>query len=304
MRIALCLIAFVAMATAGCLEVGSDRILAGDLVDSVPLLRPLDPATVVGFAPVPGTQRIFSGRELALFARQHDLTPDPGIILPSVCVLRAAHPVSLDDLKAVLIRSLNLPSAIVDVVEYSNQPLGMGRLEFPLSGLNRPPGDAPDSAVIWRGRLIYDQSSSAPVWAKVRITVAGPCLVAKEAIQAGTPVRADQLEEASLARFPFSAAPLRSARDAVGRLARRNIAAGQIFLAGALEQLREVNRGDHIRVKVIAGRALVSFEAVAESSGGVGESVVVRNPLSGKNFRAVVDDKGSARVESSPGAGI
>jgi flagella basal body P-ring formation protein FlgA len=302
MRSIFCLMAFSALARAGCIEITTDRIFAGDLADAVPFFRALDPATVVGFAPIPGAERILSSRELALLARQHDLTTSVGTILPSVCVARGAGPISPDDLKDALLASLNMPGVAVEVLEYSRQPVAPGRLEFPLTGLNKPPADAPESPVIWRGRLVYDAQRSATVWAKVRITVPGPGLVAKDPIPAGTLIRAEQVEEVIFHRFPLSAPALGSAREVVGKIARRNIAAGQAFLASALEQPREVSTGDAVRVKVIDGLALVSFEAIAESSGRIGDTIIVHNPSSGRNFRAVVVEKGRVSVQSSPGA--
>jgi flagella basal body P-ring formation protein FlgA len=302
MRHVLILTAFTTLASAGCVQVSGEHIVAGDLFDAVPVLRALDAATVVGFAPTPGVQRVFSARELLLFARQHDLTFSSGMVFPMVCVVRETRPISPDDLKAALVASLGVASATVELIDYSNQQFAPGRLEFPLPGLNKPLADAPESPVIWRGRLIYDGQRSASVWAKVRITVAGPCLVAREAIAAGALIRADQVEEVSFHRFPFSVPALDSAQEVVGKIARRNVAAGQRFLANALEQPREVNKGDSIRVKVIDGLTSLSFEAVAESSGRIGDTIVVHNPSSGRNFRAVVEDKGRASVQSSPGA--
>jgi flagella basal body P-ring formation protein FlgA len=46
----------------------------------------------------------------------------------------------------------------------------------------------------------------------------------------------------------------------------------------------------------------LSLEATAESAGRKGESIVVRNPATGKSFRAVVEQKGKVIVKSSTGA--
>ena len=61
------LLATVAQAGA-CVEVPSDRIVAGQLVDAVPVLWQLAPGTSLGFAPLPGLVRVISGRELSLIA--------------------------------------------------------------------------------------------------------------------------------------------------------------------------------------------------------------------------------------------
>jgi len=302
MRILLLMAAMAALARAGCVEISAPQIVAGDVSRIVPLFRTLDPKTVVGSAPIPGVQRILSGHELLLFARQHDLSAGAGEVLPSVCVVRLARPISPGDLKAALLASLGVREATLELLDFSNQPVAPGQLEFPIAGLNKPPADAPEAPVIWRGRLVYDGQHSESVWAKVRIGIEGKCLVAAEPIPLGTLIRAEQVKEVTGRRFPFSAPALDSTGDVVGRVARQSVAAGQIFRASMLEKPREVNRGDHIRVKVIDGLALLSFEAVAESSGRTGDTIVVRNPSTGKSFRAVVEEKGSVRVRSSPGA--
>lgn len=58
----------------------------------------------------------------------------------------------------------------------------------------------------------------------------------------------------------------------------------------------EVSRGDRVMVEVAVGAARLAFEAQAESSGHVAESIIVRNPESGKLFRARVEDKGKVSV--------
>ncbi len=302
MRVTLTLIAFASLARAGCIEVSTSRIVARDLFEAVPLFRALEPDAVIGFAPMPGLQRILSAQELLGFARHQDLAPDSGTVLPSVCVVRLARPISSADLKAALIASLGVANATIDLLEFSNQPVAPGPLEFPLSGLSKPPADTPESPVIWRGRAIYDGRQGMSIWAKVRITVEARCLVAAQAIPWGALIRSEQVREGAAGRFPFSAAALDSPQQVVGMIARRNIAAGQIIRASALEKPREVNQGDYIRVKVVDGLALISFEAVAGSSGRIGDTVVVHNPSSGRNFRAVVEGQGQVRVQSSPGA--
>jgi len=302
MRTALYMLVFAASASAGCVEVPAGQIVARDLFEAVPLFRALDPDTAVGFAPLPGLQRILSARELLLFARQHALVPNAGTVLPSVCVVRLARPLSSADMKAALIASLGVANATIELLEFSNQPVAPGRLEFPLGGLISPPADAPESPVIWRGRLLYDGQRGVSIWAKVRITIETRCMVAAEAIPWGTVIRAEQVQDAVAPRFPFSAPALDSPREVVGTMARRNIAAGQIFRASALEKPRDVTKGDRIRVRVLDGLAFLSFEALAESSGGIGDTIVVHNPSSGRNFRAVVEAKGRAFVQSSPGA--
>jgi flagella basal body P-ring formation protein FlgA len=69
-----------------------------------------------------------------------------------------------------------------------------------------------------------------------------------------------------------------------------------------LDEPTEISQGDKVRVQVVDGSAILSLDAVAQSSGKKGESILVHNPSTGKNFRAIVDAKGKVTVRSSPGA--
>lgn len=69
--------------------------------------------------------------------------------------------------------------------------------------------------------------------------------------------------------------------------------------AGALARaarLREVERGERVKVEVTSGAARLVFEAVAESAGGLGDSVLVRNPENGHLFQAKVLEDGKVAV--------
>jgi flagella basal body P-ring formation protein FlgA len=58
----------------------------------------------------------------------------------------------------------------------------------------------------------------------------------------------------------------------------------------------DVERGDKIAIEVSSGGARLTFDAMAESSGHAGDSIMVRNPESGRLFRAKVEGKGRASV--------
>ena len=205
-------------------------------------------------------------------------------------------------MKEALVAALGSPGAELDLIEFSQQAVPSGRLEFHPSGLNRPPRQTPDTPVIWRGRLIYDGRSSAMVWAKVKISVERAVLAASEDISAGTVIGPGEIKELRRKEFPFrEPAPL-SREEIIGTIARRRIPAGQEFAAGALEEQKDVSTGDKLRVSVVAGATTLALDAVAQSSGRKGQSIMVHNPATGKNFRAVVEAKGKVTVQSAPGA--
>ena len=298
MKLALILASVVAMFAAECIQVPADKIAARDLAEAVPGFGSLDPETIIGFAPLPGVERILSSRELRLFAERHGLEPQA---MPGVCVKRAVQVINRSELSAALASALGLPDAHLEILDYSKQAAPPGKLDFPVAGLNKPPADSPETAVIWRGRLIYDGARSLPVWAKVKITVSGSAAFAAEQIPAGTTIRAEQVKIARMEQFPFSGPGLDSVSQVAGRSARRTIPAGQMITSESLTQPRDVLPGDTVRVHVVDGSATLSLDAVAQSTGSKGDTVMVRNPATGKSFRGVVEDKGKVLVRPSEG---
>jgi hypothetical protein len=59
---------------------------------------------------------------------------------------------------------------------------------------------------------------------------------------------------------------------------------------------RDVVRGEPVQVIAQSGAARVAFESRAESSGALGDSVLIRNPQNGRLFQAKVAGKGKVVV--------
>jgi flagellar basal body P-ring formation protein FlgA len=301
MRTALILMIAAALARAACIAVSSDRIVAGDLAPVAPLFQTLDTAALIGFSPLPGTQRILTKRELTAIALRHHLVISGDNDIRDVCVERDVHSLSGEDVKSALVSALGGLQANIELIEWSSQVLPVGRLEFMPAGLSKPPIASPESPVVWRGKLIYDGRRSASVWAKVRIAAERTIFTAAESIPAGSAIRADQVKSAKVKRFPFAASSLDSLDAIAGKIARQSILAGHEFVPTALEDPKEVNKGDQVHVSVVDGAASLSLSAVAGSSGKKGDTILIHNPATGRNFRAVVEEKGQVIVRPSPG---
>ena len=299
MKLLLFLLSCASLPAVECVAVNSSRIFARELTGAVPAFRGMDPETVIGFTPLPGVQRVLSARELQAFAQRAGLSLDTPI--PAVCVERSVRPIELPDLQATLGAAVGAMDARLEIVDYSKTLVPPGHLEFPITGLNKPPADAPDTAVIWRGRLVYDGDRSMAIWAKTRITVERPALVATEQIGAGTTIRPEQFKMTHILQFPLAAVTPDTAAEVVGRTARRTILAGQAIFAEYLTTPRDVAAGERVHVRVVDGLAALSLEAIAQSAGSKGDFVTVRNPASGKTFRGTVEDKGKVVVRSSEG---
>ncbi len=286
---------------ARCIQVTSSQIVAGDLAGAIPLFQTLDPQMPIGFAPVPGVQRILSPHELALAARRYQIALEDGTLLPSVCVERAVRALSRDELLVAMQAALGIKGARVEILEFGGQPAPPGHLEFQRATLPRPRAEGSTSDVVWRGRLVYDGQRSVTVWARVRVTAEERIQVAARDIAAGTVIEASQVQEIQVRQFPFPES-FPSREQVVGKLARRSIAAGQRFTGDALAESKDVRAGETVRVRVVEGLATLTLNAVAQSSGNKGDAVQVHNPSSGKNFRAQVEDKGKVIVNSSEDA--
>jgi flagella basal body P-ring formation protein FlgA len=298
MRLIFGLILVAAAAPGACVPVSSDKVVVRDLLDAVPLLQELDPETPIGYAPIPGAVRLVSGRELTLIAFRN------GVVLtdvPDVCIARALRAITPAEMQAALQVALDIRDAQLQIEEFSSQPLPPGRLEFQRSALSQPPPGAPDSSVIWRGKLTYGQHHSAPVWAKVKITVDRSVFLAAQDIPAGVAVRDVDIKAVTVHEFPFSGPRLESSTEITGKVAHRSIRAGQRFTAIWLDEPKDVARGDIVQVRVIDGLTTLSFDGIAATSGKKGDTILVHNSASGRNFRAVVEGKGKAVVQPAAG---
>ena len=306
MRLLAIAVAAAALARGACITVNSAAIVAGDLAPAVPQFAPLPPETPLGFAPFPGIQRVLSSREVVAIAAQNGLSFAPGDRAPSVCVERAVRTLSAEELKPILLAALGIPDLELEILEVSSQPVPLkGRLEFRREGVNHR-GD-PHIPVIWRGRYLYDSQGGLSIWARVRLAVRREEIVAAEAIPVGAAITPAQLRSATQPEFPILDAsfnPALTIERASGMLARRAIAAGQKITPDMLEAPKDIRRGDTVRVRVIAGAATLSLDAIAESSGNKGETIVLRNPSSGRNFRARIEAQREAVVHLPTGGNL
>jgi flagella basal body P-ring formation protein FlgA len=276
------------LSRAACVAVPSSKILARDLATAIPLFQALDPGVVIAFAPFPGTVRILSSRDIFLTARRYRLAFAGGEAAPSLCVERVVRHLSIEEVTAALLSALDIARVRLEILEFSNQPLPPGRLAFQRASLSQPPGNNPLTPVIWRGNLIYDDHHSLAVWAKVRISVDCEVFLAADTIPMGTVIRAEQVAATHISQFPLLQPSPRLPLVVAGKIARRTLAAGQRIVGEDLEELKDVLRGETVHVQAMDGGASIRFDAIAQSSGQKGETIMVHNPSSGRNFRALI----------------
>jgi flagella basal body P-ring formation protein FlgA len=242
---------------------------------------------------------VFRASDLRLLAARFHLDALPAAD-PPICVERPVAALDAPRLLAAMRQSL--PGARIELLEFSRQPAPSGEIEFPPAGLHAGPAGAPDSQprpAIWNGAVLYAGTRRFAIWATVRVQVAVPRILAVADLRPGQPIAPAQLAAETREEFP-SAAPFALRIDQVaGRWPRLAIRAGSAIRTDQLEQARDVMRGSTVHVDVRNGAARLDLDAVAEAPGDVGEFIPIRNPSSGKRFRARVEAPGRVSVDAA-----
>ena|GEM_PF-1304014 len=88
-----------------------------------------------------------------------------------------------------------------------------------------------------------------------------------------------------------------SVGEVLGLRARRMVAEGRVLVAGDLERIPLVERGERVRAVVTIGGVTVWATAVALDDGACGDLIDVKNDRTGKRLRGVVEAQGVVRVE-------
>jgi flagella basal body P-ring formation protein FlgA len=286
----------LAALVAGCVPVESEKISARDLAAVEPAFAALAPETTFGYAPAPGARRVLRAAELKRLAAPQDLPLPAGA---EVCIVRPLESLTQERLIASMRASLPDPDARIEVVEFSGFGAPRGEIRFPLAGLRQPPARAPRQAVLWKGYVEYAGGRRYPIWAKVRIGVLRTRVVADRDLRAGHLIEPGQVRQETAEVFPAADAFAESVEQVAGRVLVRAVAAGSPLPLKLLAAPRDVERGDPVRVEATSGQAVVAIVGRAESSGSLGDTVVVRNLTSGKSFRAQVTAKGAVAVTAT-----
>jgi len=276
-----------------CEFVSGEQIFAANLSRALPVFSALPQDTVIGYSPAPGTRRVLQLSELKRIGAQYGI---PVPMESHACFEWKAQPITEDAVRTAIRESLRAPAAQVEILAMSKAPAPDGQLVFPQSGLSAATNIDPSTPVTWRGYVQYSSPRRFAVWARVRVSAAMPRVIARTPLSAGKPVAKEQVRLETSDDFPLRNDTARSLEEVIGRIARRAVRAGLPVLRSDLAEAFQVERGDTVQVMVIAGAAQLELDAEAEASGRQGDMIPLRNPSSGKLFRARIDGKGRAVV--------
>jgi flagella basal body P-ring formation protein FlgA len=277
---------------AACISISGAHITAGDLAKAVPGFAPADSSTIVAWAPLPGVVRIFRPAEL-----QRVLTPlDPSVIVPraGVCFQLPVAPLREVSVLEAMRGSLP-PGSKIELVELSHFPAPPGEIVFARESLG--PSVSLESAVLWRGLVRYGESGRFPIWARVKVRVPVTRLVAAETLPQGKPIRASQVKLVTAEDGLNGRVTPATADRAEGYIPRRPILADSPVWADSLDPPMVILKGERVTVHVHSGLSALTFEADATTSGRRGDAIWLKNPNSGKLFRARIDGPNAASVQ-------
>lgn len=278
-----------------CRHLHKDRIVAEDMADLLPAFQILSPETLLANAPVPGSRRVFHAPEILALARHYSIDL-PGA--PDICFEWAMAPLDRKQVMDAMRAALQMPDVRIELAELSTNLVPPGRLEFTYQHLGTPASSDQQVPVLWRGDVIYGANRRYAIWARVWLRARCAKVLALSNLRQGHAIEARQLRVDSTDCFP-NPSKTTNPDQFVGTMPLRNIAAGAELRSDMVTQPNDINRGDMVEIEVWSGGARLAFSARAESSGHMGEAVMVRNPDSKTVFRARVSGKDRAVVQAA-----
>ena len=150
-----------------------------------------------------------------------------------------------------------------------------------------------------RGRVETAEHRRTPVWAHVFVRIRQSVVIAARDVNAGETFASGMLEVKQQTLPLGTHNTIAEPAQAVGRTALRRIRAGDAVRTEWLAAPAAVQRGQAVEVEVRSGRSSIRFRAEAVSNAQLGEMVALRNPVTGKRFRAVATAPGQAEMTVS-----
>jgi flagella basal body P-ring formation protein FlgA len=285
----LLLVAFSSSAFAACFPVSGARILGRDLALADSRFSALPANFTAGLAPLAGSSRSFSPAELERIAKSNGITIENP---PGICFEIPLRQVPEKDIVQAMRRSLPEITEVV-LAELPAGQFPVGEVEFPMEGLEPPAGNG-RGAQLWRGHIRYAETRRAPMTVRASITAHYSAVVALRNIEPNVPIQAAALRVESRTGPPTREETAARIEDVAGRAARRSVKAGSIFPVAILLDPPAVRRGDSVTVEVQSGQTQLQFEAIVETAAREGDLVELRNPSTGKTFKARLSSRSRA----------
>lgn len=296
MKLAAILVIAVVSGRAACIEVARDRVLLSDLTGAIPGIDTANGTSVVARTPNPGTQRVIPSDEIGRVLMRTGILVSAGA-LHDVCVERATAPLRETAILEAMRRLPEIDGASLALLDFSGTPVPDGEIRFSLANLPLPEGRNCRVPVVWRGELVYDQTRTVPIRAKVTLCVPRPTVRASRTIPAGSEVKPDMVESETISAAPGDLQPASPRMsEVIGKMAVRQIRTGEMIDAHSVKARDVIKRGEIVRLTIVSGDIRLRFDGEAISSGGRGELVTIRERQTGRIFHAEAEAPASAVI--------
>jgi flagella basal body P-ring formation protein FlgA len=249
----------------------------------------ISPDRILTETPDPGTRKWISPAEL----RRWGLAPRDGWPAEGVCLQRRLQPLPSEAVVEAVQGALlarHSGARLVHVTSFQPEVAPAGHLILPPSGFHMLSAADDSCSFLWRGDLEYDAHRSVPVRVLGRFRLAQAVFVARRDLQAGDSLAVSDYER--VVKTGCSARAEVEPELADGSILKRPLRLGDSIQPSMLQAAPAVLRGGTVRVVARVGLASVSIDAEAERDGRRGESILVRNPESGKRIWVLLTGKG------------
>jgi flagella basal body P-ring formation protein FlgA len=275
----------------GCVELTSENIRVQDLAPSFAGFGRLDPGMIFGPAPAPGIRRFLSSFELRRFAERAGLRMSD---IPGMCVVVPARTLNATEVLEAIRVSVDGKSAGLELVDFSRIPVPKGALVGDRAGLSYPAN--PAAPALWRGWVEWGEHRRVRVWAHVFVRVPKTVLVTARDLRPGEVITPEAVREYQRLAPVSGASHFTDLASVIGKQVRSRIRQGQELRTEMLMAAQVVQKGEGVEVRVTSGLSSLCLRATADSTARAGELVMLRNPLSGKRFRALAIEPGKAQL--------
>jgi flagella basal body P-ring formation protein FlgA len=304
--LALLVIMLLPSAWGQCVAVDGEWVTAGDVAKRLDRFAGSDPNLRLIRAPFPGARRLVNPATLP------GGSSDPeGLTSESpFCVERQLRPLTREEYWAaidqvLLVAGQDRPertgeSAIgFELVDYDHSPLPSGKLEFLVRNLPPPVlggGARAEDPILWRGKLLYSEGRSMPVWARIRLWVEGAVCILAGDVARGAELKESDCVQSTRRYSPFAPAPVRDSTALNRTTAARHLSTGELLYPSLLVRKPDVEPGRPVELRVVSGGTRLRFAATPIGSAHTGEHVMVTNPATGKRIEAQVVGTDSVEV--------
>jgi flagella basal body P-ring formation protein FlgA len=306
---------------AQCLAVEGEWVTAGDVSRRIERFAHADPQQRLVRAPFPGARRLIDPSTLP------GMQPQPGpddessevtspdrerpVASTPFCVERRLRTLAHEAYEEAIARALVIANkgeptgkdeSVIgfELVDYERSPLPSGKLEFLVQTLPPPvlggSGARADDSVLWRGKLLYAEGRSMPVWARVRLWIEDEICVLQRDVARGADLNESDCLIMKKKYPPFAPPPVRDRGALTRTVAARHLTAQEPIYQSLLVRKPDVEAGRLVELKVVNGGAQLRFQAKATASAHVGERVAVTNPSTGKRIEGQVVGPDSVEV--------